>query len=133
MRFVSSLKRALLLNFILAAVLPLILFALFTLTYVRDYLLEEVARDNRFLALRLQLADPPADLDSNQIGDVAFFKISANNLVFRLLSRSLYVGYDLQSRALRYYIGPSNLPMMRDRKEITITYQPRSGDALASN
>ena len=91
------------------------------------------ARDNRFLTLRLQLSEPPADLNQDDTAGIAFFKISANNLLFRLLSKSLYVGYDLESRALRYYIGPSNLPMMRDRKEIVITYQPESGDSLASN
>ncbi len=54
MRFVITLKRALLLNFVLAAALPTCILAVLTLTYVRDYLLDEVVRDNRFLVNELK-------------------------------------------------------------------------------
>jgi PAS domain S-box-containing protein len=54
MKFVYSLKRALLLNFLLAAVLPLLLFALFVRFYVGDHLLGEVAAHNHFLVAEIR-------------------------------------------------------------------------------
>ena len=81
------------------------------------------ARDNKFLKLRIQKSPSPQNklikADQNQV----FFKISANNLLFRMLSNPLFVGYDIHSRSLRYYSGPSNLPMMKDKKQVLIVYR----------
>ena len=81
------------------------------------------ARDNKFIKLRLKKSPPPKNHLIETVDDQAFFKISANNLLFRMLSSPLFVGYDLNSRSLRYYSGPSNLPMMKDEKQVLIVYQ----------
>lgn len=85
------------------------------------------ARENKFLKLRLEQAPTPPFLQappwSDSGSDIVFFKISANNFLFRLLSDPLYVGYSRENMSLKYYIGPSNLPMMRDQKSVVIRYQ----------
>ena len=91
------------------------------------------ARDNRFLTLRIAKSEPPADIDPDSVRDVFFFRISANNLIFRMLSKPLYVGYTPQTRSLAYYIGPSNLPTMRDQKAIVIRYRDLASNAITRN
>ena len=81
------------------------------------------ARDNKFLTLRLKKTNPPKNVSLTPNSNEVFFKISANNLIFRLLSSPLFVGYDQESRTLKYYAGPSNLPMMEQQKEILIRYR----------
>ena len=80
------------------------------------------ARDNKFLKLRFLKSKPPSVLKDEASENIVFFRIAANNLVFRLLSSPIYVGYDRSSRDLKYYLGPSNLPMMRDQKKVLIRY-----------
>ena len=46
MKLTSSLKQALTLNFILAAVLPVTVFAMITINFVSNHLLDEVVQDN---------------------------------------------------------------------------------------
>ena len=81
------------------------------------------ARDNKFLKLRFVKSKPPAALKGEASENIVFFRIAANNLVFRLLSSPIYVGYDRSSKDLKYYLGPSNLPMMRDQKKVLIRYR----------
>ena len=81
-------------------------------------------RDNVFIKLRVQKSSAPNGLNEVELAenrDIVFFKISANNLLFRLFSSPISVGYD-SSQSLRYFIGPSNLPMMRDQKQVIIRY-----------
>ena len=54
MMFFASLKRALLFNFLVASVLPLVVYALFIRFYVGDYLVEEVVRNNHFLVSEIR-------------------------------------------------------------------------------
>ena len=84
------------------------------------------ARDNKFFKLRLEKVDASKVDFPNTDENVIFFKIDANNLIFRLFSSPLFLGYESDSKSLRYYSGPSNLPMMKDEKSILITYQPVS-------
>ncbi len=81
------------------------------------------ARDNKFLTLRLKKSELPESIDLNANPGDVFFRISANNLIFRMLSRPLFVGYDQDTRTLKYYAGPSNLPMMEEEKKILIRYR----------
>ena len=80
------------------------------------------ARDNKFLKLRFVKSKPPSVLEGEASENIVFFRIAANNLLFRMLSSPIYVGYDRSSKDLKYYLGPSNLPMMRDKKEVLIRY-----------
>ena len=80
------------------------------------------ARDNKFLKLRFVKSKPPSVLKGEASENIVFFRIAANNLVFRLLSSPIYVGYERSSKDLKYYLGPSNLPMMRDQKKVLIRY-----------
>ena len=88
------------------------------------------ARDNKFLTLRLKKSKLPKGIDVSPNPGEVFFKISANNLIFRLLSSPLFVGYDQETRTLKYYAGPSNLPMMEEEKEILIRY--RNSESLTT-
>lgn len=81
------------------------------------------ARNNQFLKLRLKRISVPRSLKSENTENTVFFRISANNPVLRLFSRSIYVGYDIATGSLKYYKGPSNLPMMRDAGDVLIRYQ----------
>ncbi|MGI9319017.1 MAG: hypothetical protein ACR2QW_16950, partial [bacterium] len=81
------------------------------------------ARENKFLKLRFVKSKPPEILRSEVSGDVVFFRIAANNLIFRILSSPIYVGYDHFTRDLKYYYGPSNLPMMKEQKNVLIRYK----------
>ncbi len=80
------------------------------------------ARDNKFLKLRFLKSEPPRTLENEISGDVVFFRIAANNPIFRLLSSPIYVGYDRNTQDLKYYFGPSNLPAMKDQKNVLIRY-----------
>jgi hypothetical protein len=80
------------------------------------------ARDNKFLKLRFLKSDPPEKLENEISSDVVFFRIAANNLIFRMLSSPIYVGYDRNTQDLKYYFGPSNLPAMKDQKNVLIRY-----------
>ena len=82
------------------------------------------ARDNKFFKLRLEKVDGSKVEFPQSEEDVAIFKIDANNLIFRLFSSPLFLGYTTDSKSLKYYSGPSNLPMMRDQKSVLITYTP---------
>ncbi|MBX2867545.1 MAG: hypothetical protein KTR18_02665 [Acidiferrobacterales bacterium] len=84
-----------------------------------DYLF---ARRNKFLKLRFTRSNPPKALKDKANQNIAFFKVGANNVIFRMLSSPIYVGYDIQSRTLAYYYGPTNLPMLDMDKPILITY-----------
>ena len=88
------------------------------------------ARDNKFLALRLKKTDLPKSIDLRANPGDVFFRISANNLIFRMLSSPLFVGYDQETRTLKYYAGPSNLPMMEEEKKILIRY--RNSESLTA-
>lgn len=81
------------------------------------------ARDQRFLKLRFHKSTPP-DLPNQRFDDdIVFFKVGANNFIFRMLSSPIYVGYQRDTRELKYYYGPSNLPAMKKQKEVFITYK----------
>lgn len=80
------------------------------------------ARDNKFLKLRFVKSSPPEVLKQEAPDNIVFFRIAANNLLFRMLSSPIYVGYDQITRDLKYYFGPSNLPTMRDQKSVLIRY-----------
>lgn len=81
------------------------------------------ARDKRFLKLRFVKSDPP-QLPNQKFDDgLVFFKVVANNLIFRLLSSPIYVGYEKTTKELKYYFGPSNLPTMKNQKAVLISYQ----------
>lgn len=80
------------------------------------------ARDNKFLKLRFVKTSPPKILKQEAPDNIVFFRIAANNLLFRMLSSPIYVGYDRMTRDLKYYFGPSNLPTMRDQKSVLIRY-----------
>ena len=81
------------------------------------------ARKNRFLKLKLARSETPAFLLGEAGSDIVFFKIGANNLILRMLSDPIYVGYEVSTRTLKYYSGPSNLPMMSAQKSLLIRYQ----------
>lgn len=81
------------------------------------------ARKNKFLKLRLERTSAPKSLKSENAENMAFFRIRANNPFLRLLSRPIYVGYDIATRSLRYYSGPSNLPMASGVGDVLIRYQ----------
>ena len=85
-----------------------------------NYLLSQ---ESRFIRLRLVKSEKPAILNSDETDDTVFFKIAANNLIYRLLSSPIYVGYDPDTQAIRYYIGPSNLRSMVNHKKVVIRYQ----------
>lgn len=85
-----------------------------------DYLF---ARRNRFLKLRFSRADIPQKIAPRIDKRAVFFKVGANNLLFRLLSSPIYVGYDPETRDLLYYYGPTNLPMLDMEQPILISYQ----------
>ena len=80
------------------------------------------ARDNKFLKLRFVKSAPPKILEQEADESIVFFRIAANNLIFRILSSPIYVGYDRNTRDLKYYFGPSNLPSMRAQKSVLIRY-----------
>ena len=81
-------------------------------------------RDNVFIKLRVKKSPAPKIFpqdEQQEIKGITFFKISANNLLFRLFSSPISVGYDAE-QSLKYFIGPSNLPMMKDEKQVVIRY-----------
>ena len=80
------------------------------------------ARNNKFLKLKFQKAGPPDRLSEEVPENVVFFKVAANNFLFRMLSSPIFVGYDRDQRHLKYYYGPSNLPMFDDGKNVLIKY-----------
>lgn len=84
------------------------------------------ARDKKFLKLRFVKSDPPQLPNKNFDSDIVFFKVAANNFIFRLLSAPIYVGYEKNTKELKYYYGPSNLPTMKDQKAVLISYQTLS-------
>ena len=86
------------------------------------------SRAGRFLELRLQQSEAPDNATGVTTDGVVYFRISANNPFLRLFSSSLFVGYDREDRSLRYYSGPSNLPMMRDQKQVLIRYRDLESD-----
>lgn len=59
MRVISSLRRAFTLHYIIAATVPIVLFAWFSFRYANDYLLQQVFQTNTFLAheVRAQVED----------------------------------------------------------------------------
>lgn len=85
-----------------------------------DYLF---AREGEFITLRFEKANAPENLSNRDLDNVVFFKVGANNFLFRLLSSPIYVGYDATTQQLRYYTGPSNVPAMREYKSIVIEYE----------
>ncbi len=54
MMFFASLKRALLFNFLVASIVPLVLYALFVRFYVGNYLVQEVIQGNHFLVSEIR-------------------------------------------------------------------------------
>lgn len=98
-------------------------------TLSADYLF---AREGKFLRLRFEKSEAPDNLAKHELEEVVFFKVSANNLLFRLLSSAIYVGYDVNSQELRYYMGPSNVPAMRDYKNIVIEYEYVATDRVGA-
>ncbi len=85
-----------------------------------DYLF---ARRNKFLKLKFSRSGAPKALKEKASDNIAFFKVGANNMFFRMLSSPIYVGYDTQTRNLAYYYGPTNLPMFDMEQPLLITYQ----------
>ncbi len=85
-----------------------------------DYLF---ARKNKFLKLKFSKSRPPKAIRDKADDDIVFFKVGANNMLFRMLSDPIYVGYRIQSKSLAYYYGPSNLPMIEHDKPLLISYQ----------
>jgi len=89
-----------------------------------DYLF---ARKNKFLKLKFSKSRPPKAIQDKAKAeaeeDIVFFKVGANNLIFRMLSDPIYVGYRIDSKTLAYYYGPTNLPMIEHDKPLLISYQ----------
>lgn len=79
-------------------------------------------RNGSFLKLRLRQSEAPPALANEGNDNTVFFTIAANNLFLRALSKPIFVGYDKDTRSLRYYLGPSNLPTMRENKVVLIRY-----------
>ena len=84
-------------------------------------------RDNVFIKLKVEKSPAPDPLSTQETEEnpgITFFKISANNLLFRLFSSPIFVCYD-DAQSLKYFIGPSNLPMMKEEKQVIIRYKER--------
>ncbi len=80
------------------------------------------ARDGRFVRLRFARHDnPPTTFDADDPG-LVHFRITAANPLLRLFASAIQVGYTQPDRRLRYYAGPSNLPMMDDAGQVLIRY-----------
>ena len=82
-------------------------------------------REGQFIKLRFSKSAPPSEIYSWLDKDAVFFKVGANNLLFRLLSSPIYVGYDKNTKMLKHYIGPSNLPVMKHQKQVIISYDEK--------
>ena len=85
-----------------------------------DYLF---ARENRFLKLRFEKTEVPRSINGESTSMNVFFKIAPNNVILRAISSPIFVGYNQYSRVLRYYIGPTNLPMLVGGEKVIIRYQ----------
>jgi len=79
-------------------------------------------RNERFIELKLQKSKVPDSLKNEPIENLVFFKIESSNPFLKLITASLYIGYDKHSRFLKYYSGPSNLPIMKN-KQVIIKYR----------
>lgn len=87
---------------------------------VFDYLF---ARKNRFLKLRFKKSSAPLIVNGESIPTDIFFEVVPNNMILRAISSPIFVGYNQYSRELRYYIGPTNLPMLVDDEKVIIRYE----------
>ncbi|MFT7533159.1 MAG: hypothetical protein ACI9FD_004194 [Gammaproteobacteria bacterium] len=85
-----------------------------------DYLF---ARKNQFLKLRFEKTKVPRAINGESISTDIFFKVVPNNVIFRAISSPIFVGYNRYSQSLRYYIGPTNLPMLVGGEKVIIRYQ----------
>ena len=85
-----------------------------------DYLF---ARKNQFLKLRFEKTEVPRDITRESTSTNVFFKVAPNNIILRAISSPIFVGYDQSSQELRYYIGPTNLPMLVGGEKVIIRYQ----------
>ena len=85
------------------------------------------SREGRFLKLRFaKIEEPPARYPADG-EELVHFRITPANPFLRLFASPLYVGYRADSRDLRYYLGPSNLPSMRRQKDVLIVYDYAEG------
>lgn len=87
-------------------------------------------REGRFFRLRFARVDEPPARYPGDTGNLVHFRITPANSLLRLFSSPLYVGYDRDSRNLRYYLGPSNLPSMRRQKDVLIVYEAAATASL---
>jgi hypothetical protein len=87
---------------------------------VFDYLF---ARKNRFLKLRFENTKAPLAVNDESTSLDVFFKIVPDSIFLRAISSPIFVGYNKYSRELRYYIGPTNLPMLVGDEKVIIRYQ----------
>lgn len=87
---------------------------------VFDYLF---ARKNRFLKLRFEKSTAPLVVNGESKPTDIFFKVVPNNMILRAISSPIFVGYNKYSRELRYYIGPTNLPMHVGDEKVIIRYE----------
>ena len=93
-----------------------------------EYLL---ARKGRMFQLEFSLSENPLGPETED-SDLVFFKIAPGNALFSLFTKPIYVGYSRQNRDLRYYVGPSNLPLFADKSVVVIEYGPVQDQRLST-
>ena len=74
------------------------------------------------LVIKLQADNPGIDVSS----DVALFKVTAKNKLFRLFSDPIFLGYNKETKHLDFYSGPTNLrgeiAGLEKSNQVTINY-----------
>ena len=80
---------------------------------------------NRLFPLVIKMETDNADIETSD--ELALFKITTKNKLFRLFSKPIYLAYNKQSKQLDYYSGPTNLrgkiSGLEKSKQIAIKYR----------
>ena len=79
-------------------------------------------RQGRFVKLRFARDESPPESLLSGDDDLVHFRITPSNTFLRLFAKPLNVSYNRGPRELRYYYGPTNLPMLGDVGRVLIRY-----------